>query len=154
MSGIAAVAFDNLEISKELETLRLYVVCSAPGNAEFLRTRVERAIPKIDTATYELWSGNHGGNMAFQLIINSQGEYAGRIYTRNGRVSRQSSFTKDGELSIILDETSGLAPNETATPFQLVLRTLNNTESNESTENNERIEDNENNEGNLNEGSF
>lgn len=81
MSGIAAVALDNLEVTKELETLKLYVVCSAPGKAEFLRGTVERAIPKIDTATYELWSGKHGGNMAFQLKINAAGEYAGRIYT-------------------------------------------------------------------------
>ena len=123
MSGIAAVALDNLEAGKEPETLRLYVVCSAPGNTEFLRTTLERAVPKIDTETYELWSGNHGGNMAFQLKINAAGEYAGRIYTRDGRVSRQSSFTKDGELSIILEETVGNPPNELATPFQLILRT-------------------------------
>ena len=122
MSGIAAVALDNLEVGKEPETLRLYVVCSAPGNTEFLRATVERAIPKIDTETYELWSGNHGGNMAFQLKINAAGEYAGRIYTRNGRVSRQSSFTKEGELSVILEETIGTPPNETPLPFQLILR--------------------------------
>ena len=130
MSGIAAVALDNLEVSKEPETLRLYVVCSAPGKTEFLRTNVERAVPKIDTATYELWSGNHGGNMAFQLKINAAGEYAGRIYTRDGRVSRQSSFTRDGELSIILDETIGNPPNETPTPFQLILRTAETKTSN------------------------
>ncbi len=80
--AIAVVATRQSRILAKIpNSLRIHVVCSAPGNAEFLRAIVERAVPRIDTATYELWSGNHGGNMAFQLKINSAGEYAGRIYT-------------------------------------------------------------------------